>query len=265
VGTQNTGYAFIWDATNGLRNLQDVLTNDYGLGAQLTGWQLTWATGISDDGNVIVGNGVYTDSNLNEYNEAWRVTLGTPPPLNNVVSRKNHGNLTPPGDLPLNSDTPTTIECRSGGIPSGTHTLVFNFVNTLDLTTPVNSITATATTSSGTQTLSPAGNLGTDDAHQYFVTLNDVPNASHVYVTLRGVKDSNANLGNIAAHMDVLFGDVNSTGRTDSGDVTQVRNRTISIPDTTNPASFRYDVNTSGRIDAGDVTATRNATVTVLP
>jgi hypothetical protein len=65
--------------------------------------------------------------------------------------------------------------------------------------------------------------------------------------------------------MDVLLGDVNSTARTDAGDVTQVRNRTVSIPDTTDPASFRYDVNASGRIDAGDVTTTRNATVTVLP
>ena len=77
--------------------------------------------------------------------------------------------------------------------------------------------------------------------------------------------DSANNTGDISAHMDVLLGDVNSTGRTDAGDVTQVRNRTVTIPDTTNPASFRYDVNASGRIDAGDVTTTRNATVTVLP
>src|SRR5262249_18543200 len=41
AGNQNTAYAFIWDATHGIRHLQDVLTNDYGLGAQLTGWQLT--------------------------------------------------------------------------------------------------------------------------------------------------------------------------------------------------------------------------------
>ena len=62
--------------------------------------------------------------------------------------------------------------------------------------------------------------------------------------------------------MHVLLGDVNSTGRTDAGDVTQVRNHTVSIPD---QQTFRFDVNNSGRIDAGDVTVTRNASVTVLP
>ena len=92
-----------------------------------------------------------------------------------------------------------------------------------------------------------------------------MPNASHVNVTLTGVTDSANATGNFSTHMDVLLGDVNSTGRTDAGDVTQVRNRTVTIPDTTDPASFRYDVNISGRIDAGDVTTTRNATVTVLP
>ena len=62
--------------------------------------------------------------------------------------------------------------------------------------------------------------------------------------------------------MGILLGDVNSTARTDAGDVTAVRNKTISIPD---QSTFRFDVNVSNRIDAGDVTATRNATVTVLP
>jgi hypothetical protein len=194
----------------------------------------------------------------------WPLPTSLPLTLNSVVSRKTHVGLTPPGDLPLVSGTPATIECRTGGIPSGNHTLVFTFSNTLNASNPVASLTATATTSSGPQTLSPTGNLGTD-THQYLVTLNGVPNASHVNVTLTGVTDTSNATGNFSAHMDVLLGDVNSTGRTDAGDVTQVRNKTVTIPDTTDPASFRYDVNISGRIDAGDVTATRNATVTVLP
>ena len=188
----------------------------------------------------------------------------TPPPLSGVVSRKTHGTLTPPGDLPLNLDTSTaaTIEPRSGGIPSGNHTLVFSFVNTLSA---VSSVSASATTSSGTGAVTATGSIGTD-THQYIVSLTGVPNASHVNVILHGATDSVLNSGDVGpVRMDVLFGDVNSSKRTDAGDVTAVRNRTVSIPDTTNPASFRYDVNTSGRIDAGDVTATRNATVTVLP
>jgi hypothetical protein len=183
--------------------------------------------------------------------------------LVSAVSRKTHGSLSPPGDLPLTATGPATIECRSGGNPSGDHTLVFNFVNALNTVT---SITATATTSSGTQAVTATGSIGTGtQQNEYTVNLTGVPNASHLNVTLNGVTDSANNTGDISAHMDVLLGDVNSTGRTDSGDVTQVRSRTVTIPDTTDPASFRYDVNSSGRIDAGDVTATRNATVTVLP
>jgi hypothetical protein len=182
------------------------------------------------------------------------------PVLNAVVSRKTHVGLTPPGDLPLALTGTPTIECRSGGIPSGNHTLVFTFANTL---TSVTGNTTTATTSSGTQSVTCSGSITA--ANQYTLNCTGVPNASHLNVTLNGVTDNVPSTGNVSVKMDVLFGDVNSTARTDAGDVTQVRNRTVSIPDTTNPASFRYDVNISGRIDAGDVTATRNATVTVLP
>jgi len=47
--------AFIWDSEHGTRILQEVLVNSYNL--DLTGWQLTEATGISSDGQTIVGNG----------------------------------------------------------------------------------------------------------------------------------------------------------------------------------------------------------------
>ena len=47
--------AFIWDATNGMRKLQSVLEAEFGL--DLTGWRLTEASGISDDGLKIVGVG----------------------------------------------------------------------------------------------------------------------------------------------------------------------------------------------------------------
>jgi hypothetical protein len=62
--------------------------------------------------------------------------------------------------------------------------------------------------------------------------------------------------------MGVLLGDVNASGRTDSGDVTAVRAHTVSVPG--DDATACFDVSVTGRIDAGDVTATRNATVTVL-
>lgn len=51
----NSARAFIWDEANQMRLLQDVLVNEYGLGAALTGWTLNEATAISSDGQYITG------------------------------------------------------------------------------------------------------------------------------------------------------------------------------------------------------------------
>lgn len=64
--------AFIWDETNGIRALQDVLTNDYDL--DLDGWRLTSARGISDDGLTITGIGINPDG----LQEGWIVTIPAP-------------------------------------------------------------------------------------------------------------------------------------------------------------------------------------------
>jgi probable HAF family extracellular repeat protein len=72
VGTTSSGFdPFIWDETHGMRNLVDVLTNDFGLGLALAGWDLYDAAAISDDGLVIVGTGINPDGNV----EAWRAVL----------------------------------------------------------------------------------------------------------------------------------------------------------------------------------------------
>jgi hypothetical protein len=68
------GEAFIWDADNGMRSLQDVLTGDFGL--DLTGWTLEKARGISDDGTVIVGWGSGPNGR-----EAWRAVIPEPSTL----------------------------------------------------------------------------------------------------------------------------------------------------------------------------------------
>jgi hypothetical protein len=202
--------------------------------------------------------GYYWDDNSVAHTLTEHYTAPPPVALDAVVSRKTHGSAgTFDVDLPL-TGTPG-IECRSGGA-NGEHTLVFSLLNSLNT---VSGITATATTSSTTvpvMVLNTSG-IGTD-THEYVANLSGVPNASHLTVTLNGVTDSANSFGDVSAHMDVLLGDVNSSGRTDSGDVTAVRNRTVSIPD---QQTFRFDVNASGRIDAGDVTTTRNASVTILP
>jgi probable HAF family extracellular repeat protein len=67
--------AFLWTETNGIVNLRDMLMNEYAL--DLTGWTLKNATGISDDGLIIVGYG----TNLNGYTEAWVATIPEPATL----------------------------------------------------------------------------------------------------------------------------------------------------------------------------------------
>ena len=55
---------FIWDLTNGMRELDQILSDS---GIDLTGWTLTDAQGISDDGLTIVGYGTNPSGDF----EAW--------------------------------------------------------------------------------------------------------------------------------------------------------------------------------------------------
>ena len=66
--------AFVWDETSGMRSLESVLVDDFGL--DLTGWALTSATGISVDGSTIVGEGINPDG----FNEGWIAVLPVPEP-----------------------------------------------------------------------------------------------------------------------------------------------------------------------------------------
>ena len=65
LGPFNGGQAFIWDAINGMRLLQGVLENEFGL--DLTGWTLTAGRRITPDARVIVGRGI----NPSGDQEAW--------------------------------------------------------------------------------------------------------------------------------------------------------------------------------------------------
>lgn len=69
--SEDTQHAFIWNADDGMQRLQDVLIDDYALGAELSGWTLTSARGVSADGQTIMGGGINPDGN----HEAWRAQL----------------------------------------------------------------------------------------------------------------------------------------------------------------------------------------------
>jgi probable HAF family extracellular repeat protein len=71
AGTDLGDEAFLWDAAHGMRNLRQVLVDDFGLGDALGGWVLRSAADISADGRVIVGVGTNPDGNR----EAWRAVL----------------------------------------------------------------------------------------------------------------------------------------------------------------------------------------------
>jgi len=70
VGVSGGG-PFIWDATNGMRDLRNVMENEYDL--DLTGWILIDAQAISDDGKTIVGNGINPAGNK----EGWIAKLAS--------------------------------------------------------------------------------------------------------------------------------------------------------------------------------------------
>jgi hypothetical protein len=69
--------AFIWDDTNGMQGLKDVLNSQ---GLNLTGWRLTEASAISDDGTTIVGTG----KNPLGQTEAWIANIA-PIPISGAV------------------------------------------------------------------------------------------------------------------------------------------------------------------------------------
>jgi hypothetical protein len=179
-------------------------------------------------------------------------TTTVPVQLSSVVSRKAHGSVAL-FDIQLPITGPRGIECRSGGA-TGAYTVLFNFVNTLT------NVGGTSVTS-GTGTVS-SSYIGSDP-HQYVVQLTGVANAQIITVSLSDVSDSVGGFSSaVPASMGVLLGDVNGSGRVDSGDVSLVRQQTLQPVTSSN---FREDIDASGRIDAGDVSIARQQTLTSLP
>ncbi len=69
---ENGVTATIWTEETGMITIEQLVTGQLGL--DITGWQLIEATGISDDGSIIVGNGI----NPAGGNEGWAVRVPEP-------------------------------------------------------------------------------------------------------------------------------------------------------------------------------------------
>lgn len=69
--------ALIWDTLHGTRSLEAALQSDYAFSASLQGWKLQRATGLSSDGNTVVGYGI----NRAGQTEGWRIRFT--PSMNN--------------------------------------------------------------------------------------------------------------------------------------------------------------------------------------
>jgi len=105
VGVSGGG-PFIWDAVNGMRDLRTVMENEYGL--DLGGWTLVDAQAISDDGTVIVGNGI----NPSGKKEGWVAKL---------ASKGWLQVLDPNGGEILNAGSQYEIKWTSSGFASPTN------------------------------------------------------------------------------------------------------------------------------------------------
>jgi probable HAF family extracellular repeat protein len=107
-----TPRAFIWNEADGLRDLQGLLTEGFGL--NLDGWQLQYARGVSADGRIIVGTGLNPLSQM----EAWVVQLPEPASVSMLpillLYLRRMTRVTQRGETASAKPSPTHIRARSG-------------------------------------------------------------------------------------------------------------------------------------------------------
>ena len=213
-------------------------------------------------GHQYVNNGDYparltvTDSrgkaSTNVAQQVISVAGGTPP-VAGVVSRKTHTGV---GNFDV---VMPGIECRSGG-SAGNQTLVVVFQNTL---VSVNSVTASAVTAGGTQSVTVLGTSAIgSDTHQFFANLSGVPTSAHVAVTLHGVVDSAGNSGDVIVNADFLAGDTTGNGSVNSSDIAQTQSES---GHTVSASNFREDVTANGSINSSDIGFVQAQSGTALP
>ncbi len=160
-----------------------------------------------------------------------------------AVSRKTHGQISPPFDVDLPLSGNLGIECRKGqGANSNDHQVVVTFLAPVTFTG--------ASVSSGTGTVSASLASG----NQIFVNLTGVANAQKITITLVGVNDG-TNIGNVVVPMGVLLGDTSANRLVNSTDVSQTQAQSGQAVTVSN---FRTDVTVNGLINSTDVSTVQS-------
>lgn len=184
-------------------------------------------------------------------------------PLNDVVSRKVHGAAGAFDIDLLKSDGTSDIECRAEG---NGYTIVYTFGSTGEFTTTGQASSVTITNGGIIASHEPG-----PAANQYTVNLTSVPNARRHLVTLMGVpvhnntmsgNAGNASLNNVPAQFNLLIGDTNNSGSTNSADIAQTKSNSGQAA---NSSNFRTDVTVNGTINASDVSLVKSKSGTALP
>lgn len=182
------------------------------------------------------------------------ITVTSPLNLVSVVSRMNHGTITPPGEVNLPLAGTHGVECRSSAsLGAGNYQMVFQFDGPL---TSVGGVSV----STGTGSVGSSG-IGLNN-HEYIVNLTGVSDQQYIAVTLTAIAGAPNGGTVVGPQMGVLIGDANANGIVDGNDVSSVQGQTRQPVTGMN---FRDDMNANGIIDGNDVSLTQGHTRTSLP
>jgi hypothetical protein len=212
----------------------------------------TWTASLPASGSAIVCARQILAKDL--YTPLWDDVQAGPQSCVNVsmpvptgaVSRKTHGTAgTFDINLPLSGNV--GIECRNGGSPTGSDTIVVSFATT------VNAV-ASATCAGNPATTSISGNKVT-------VNCTGVPNAQTIVINLVGV-NAGTIVGNVSVPMGVLAGDTNADRSVNSADIAQTKSQSGKVVGSLN---FREDVNTDGALNSADIALVKSKSGTALP
>jgi glucose/arabinose dehydrogenase len=181
--------------------------------------------------------------------------IDSPPPPQNVVSRKVHQSA---GTLDINLPLVGSpgVECRSGG-GTGDYQVLITFANPVTVNGTVQADVTSGVGDVGTGGV-PNGGAVTVNGAVVTVPLTNVANAQTISLTLFDVHQG-AHAGDVTVQMSVLVGDTTGNRTVNSSDVSQTKALSGTV------AASRNDVTVNGMINSSDVSLVKSKSGTALP